>query len=141
MLFLCDRGAIRERTRLLIWVLRVRVPSITRAEVAERHMRQAQTLRLVWVRIPSSVLKRCGCTLTACGWLAFTLLFLWGVGREAECSGLLNRRTATFHRFETCTPRHAVIAQLAEQLIRNQQVVGSIPTGGSTTGIADPWLS
>ena len=33
----------------------------------------------------------------------------WGVGREAECSGLLNRRAATFHRFESYTPRHEVV--------------------------------
>ena len=50
-----------------------------------------------------------------------------GIGRR---SGLkIHRRKA--YRFESCYPHHAGVAQLAEQLTRNEQVVGSSPTFSS----------
>ena len=58
---------------------------------------------------------------------------IWRSKHNWYCHGLENRSSATACRFESCLLRHTYgsIAQLAEHLISNQEVVGSSPTGAS----------
>ena len=52
---------------------------------------------------------------------------LWGLSSAGRASAL----QAEGHRFEPCRPHYlADMAQLAEQLICNQQVIGSSPIVG-----------
>tara|TARA_B110000438_G_C15819046_1_gene653359 strand:- start:1136 stop:1387 length:252 start_codon:yes stop_codon:yes gene_type:complete len=48
-------------------------------------------------------------------------------GKRVKENGLAQRREITFIALHL----HATLAQLVEQLIRNEQVVGSNPMGGS----------
>ena len=66
----------------------------------------------------------------------FLLSVTWGLSSAGRASAL----QAEGHRFEPCRPHifslvdretPADVAQLAEQLICNQQVIGSIPIVGS----------
>lgn len=58
-----------------------------------------------------------------------------GIGRR---SGLkIHSRKA--YRFESCYPHHAGVAQLAEQLTRNEQAVGSSPTFSSIYRGVEQW--
>ena len=63
---------------------------------------------------------------------------LWRSKHNWYCHGLENRSSATACRFESCLLRHTYgsIAQLAEHLISNQEVVGSSPTGASICGVS-----
>ena len=68
----------------------------------------------------------------------FLLSVTWGLSSAGRASAL----QAEGHRFEPCRPHifslvdretPADVAQVAEQLICNQQVAGSIPVLGSNT--------
>ena len=60
--------------------------------------------------------------------------FIWDLSSAGRASAL----QAEGHRFEPCRShftQYADVAQLAEQLICNQQVIGSSPIIGFTLGI------
>jgi hypothetical protein len=65
------------------------------------------------------------CTPTLAEWLKAAALY--GEAVMLSCGGVLD------YAYARCCDRFigATLAQLVEQLIRNQQVVGSNPTGGS----------
>ena len=57
----------------------------------------------------------------------FLFNLIWGLSSAGRASAL----QAEGHRFEPCRPHsYADVAQLAEQLICNQQVIGSSPIIG-----------